>query len=142
MRFVDTNIFIRYLTSDDPQKSAACRAFWQQVAKGQETATTTEVVIAEICYILSSPRLYHLGHDDIAARLRPLLILPGLKLPHQRSFLRALDLYALHPFLDFEDALQIAHMERLGLTEILSYDTDFDKIPTLQRLEPMAATGG
>ena len=75
MRFVDTNIFIRYLTSDDPQKSAACRAFWQQVAKGQETATTTEVVIAEICYILSSPRLFHrLDHRIPLPALRALTI--------------------------------------------------------------------
>ncbi|MCL4545084.1 MAG: PIN domain-containing protein [Chloroflexi bacterium] len=136
MKFVDTNIFIRYLTRDDPHKSAACRLFWQQVAQGQETAATTEAVIAEVCYVLSAPRLYHLSQDEVAARLRPLLTLPGLKLPHKRSFLRALDLYALHPFLDFEDALQAAHMERLGLQEILSYDTGFDHLPGITRLEP------
>lgn len=138
MKFVDTNIFVRYLTSDDPQKAAACRRFWQQIAQGQETAATAEAVIAEVCYVLSSPRLYHVSHVEITARLRPLLSLRGLKLPHKRSFLRALELYALHTFLDFEDALEVAHMERLGLQDILSYDTDFDRVPGVQRVEPGA----
>lgn len=136
MKFVDSNIFIRFLAGDDPQKSAACRAFWQQVEQSQEVATTTEAVIAEVCYVLSSPRLYHLSQDQVAARLRPLLGLPGLKLAHKHSFLRALDLYAEHSFLDFEDALQASHMERLGVQQILSYDTHFDRLPGITRLEP------
>lgn len=94
MRFLDANIFVRYLAGDDPQKSEACRRLWQLIDQGQEVATTSEVVIAEVCYVLSSSRLYHLGHEEVAARLRPLISLPGLKLAHKRSYLRALDLYA------------------------------------------------
>ena len=65
-----------------------------------------------------------------------MLGLPGLKLAHKHSFFRALDLYAEHPFLDFEDALQASHMERLGVQQILSYDTHFDRLPGITRLEP------
>lgn len=136
MKLVNTNIFIRYLTGDDPQKSAACRRFWEQVAQGKETVITLETVIAEVCYVLSSPRLYHLQHDEISARLRPVLTLAALKLPHKRSVLRALDLYAQYNILDFEDALEVAHLERLGTNEILSYDTDFDHVPGVKRSEP------
>lgn len=49
---------------------------------------------------------------------------------------RALDLWEGYPALDFEDVVTVAHMERLGLTEVLSYDTDFDRIPMVQRVEP------
>lgn len=39
-------------------------------------------------------------------------------------------------FLDFGDALAVAHMENRGIREILSYDTDFDRIKSVQRTEP------
>ena len=136
MRFLDTNVFVRYLAGDDLQKSEACRRFWQQVDAGEEMVTTTEVMIAEVCYVLSSRRLYNLTHQEVAARLRPLLSLPGLKLVNKRRFLRALDLYAGYDFLDFEDALAVAHMEGRGLTELVSYDQGFDSVPGITRVEP------
>ena len=45
MKFLDTNIFVRYLTGDDPVKAAACRQLWQQVNRGQEKATTAEAIV-------------------------------------------------------------------------------------------------
>jgi len=50
--------------------------------------------------------------------------------------LNALELYAVSTFLDFEDALAVSHMEQQGLTEILSYDRDFDRAPGIVRIEP------
>ena len=66
----------------------------------------------------------------------PILTLRGLRLPHKRIYVRALDLYASSPFIDFEDALAASHMEQRGVTEIVSYDKDFDLVPGLQRVEP------
>ncbi|MBI2323120.1 MAG: PIN domain-containing protein [Chloroflexi bacterium] len=60
----------------------------------------------------------------------------GLQLPKKRLYLRALDLYTAHPFLDFGDALAAAHIQGQGLTEILSYDSDFERLPGVQRIEP------
>ncbi len=136
MRFLDTNIFIRYLTGDDPVQSAACSRLWEQIIQGKEDVTTSETIIAEVCYVLSSLRLYHISHEEIAVRLRPLLSLSSLKLPKKHSFMRALDMYSTHSFLDFEDAMTIAHMEREGIKELVSYDTDFDRIPDITRIEP------
>jgi predicted nucleic acid-binding protein len=136
MRFVDTNIFLRYLTRDDPIKAAACYALFQRVKHGQETVTSAATIIAEVVYVLSSPRLYHLSHVDIAARLIPLVALRGLHLPRKRSVRRALALYAAHSFLDFEDALTVASMERRGLAELYSYDADFDQLAGVTRYEP------
>ncbi len=73
---------------------------------------------------------------DIRERLTPILKLRGLKLQHKRAYRRALDLYVTHPRLDFEDAVAIAHMERLGITTLLSYDRDFDRVPGITRQEP------
>ena len=136
MKFVDTTIFVRYLTGDDPTKATACLAFFQRVQAGQEAATTRDAIVAEVVYVLSSRALYGLSRVDILARLEPVLSLPGLHVPEKRVVLRALDLYVQHPSLDFPDALSVAHMERAGIAEIVSYDRDFDRVPTIRRIEP------
>ncbi len=136
MRFLDTNIFVRYLTRDDKTKALACYELFQRVQRGQESLITCEAVIAEVVYVLSSRNLYGLTHQEIRDRLVPVLSLPGLKLPQKGVYLRALDLFATFPALDMEDAVVAAHMANLGIREIVSYDTDFDDIPGIRRFEP------
>lgn len=136
MKFLDTNIFIRYLTQDDPGKSAACFALFKDIREDKVEATTCEAVISEVVYVLASRISYNLPRADIQARLTPALGLRSLKLPHRSVYLRALDLYVTNPALDFEDALCVAHMERAGITEIESYDRDFDRVPGITRREP------
>ena len=140
MKFLDTNIFLRYLVAPsnptDRRKQQACTTLLQAVRAGKEAVTTTEAVIVEVLWVLCSPRQYNLSHADAAARLRPILGLRGLTLPHKRTYLRALDLFATFPSLDIADALIVAHMERLGVRELLSYDHDFDPLPSVQRQEP------
>lgn len=135
MHFVDTNIFIRYLTKDDPDKAQACFELFQQAQANQVALTTTEAVITEVVYVLSSQKTYGLARVDIRARLYPLLSVPGLRLPQRRTYLRALDLYATHP-LDFEDAVIVAQMERQNIGDLYSYDRGFDRLSNLTRHEP------
>lgn len=137
MRFLDTNVILRYLTRDDEAKAEACYQLFQRVGRGEEELLTCEAIVTEVVYVLSSRRApYRLSHEEIRGRLVPILTLRGLRLPQKRVYIRALDLYAAAPFLDFEDALAVAHMERQGVTEIVSYDRDFDLVPELQRVEP------
>ena len=137
MRYLDTNIIIRYLTRDDETKAAACYQLFQRVSNGLEELATTVATIAEATYVLSSQRgPYRLQPDEIAARLHPIVALRGLVMSDKRVCIRALDLYAQYPFLDFADALGVAQMEARGITEILSYDRDFDRLPEVARVEP------
>ena len=135
MQFIDTNIFIRHFTRDDPEKAQACLELFQKAEQRQIILTTSESVIAEVVYILSSKQLYHLSREKIRSLLYPLLSLPGLKLPRRKVYLRALDLYATYS-IDFEDALIVAQMERQGITDLYSYDRDFERVPGVTRLEP------
>ena len=137
MRFLDTNVILRYLTRDDEAKAKACYELFQRVQRGEEELATCEAIVAEVIYVLSSPRLpYRLSHEQIRARLLPILTLRGLKLPQKRVCLQALDLYASYPSVDFEDALAVAHMEQRGITAIVSYDRDFDRVAGLRRADP------
>ena len=140
MRFVDTNVFLGYLieplTEEDTKKAAACRTLFERVISGEEDITTSETVLAEIAYVLGSPRQFRLPPADIVARLKPIVALPGLKLTNKRVCLRALDIFASHSKLDFEDAFSAAIVERMTPSELYSSDRDFDRIDEVTRLEP------
>ncbi len=137
MRFLDTNIMLRYLTRDDAAKAEACFALFQQVQRSEEEVFTCEAIVAEVVNVLTSPRLpYRLSHEEVHSLLLPILVLRSLHLPQKQVVLNALELYAVSTFLDFEDALAVSHMEQQGLTEILSYDRDFDRAPGIVRIEP------
>jgi predicted nucleic acid-binding protein len=73
MHFVDTNIFIRYLTRDDPDKAKACFELFKRASTNEIALTTTEAVMSEVVYVLSSKKTYNLARPDIRARLYPLL---------------------------------------------------------------------
>lgn len=135
MIFLDANIILRFLTNDDPEKAQRCLALMQRADRGEVQITTSETVLAEVIYVLSSPRLYNLSPERIRSLLRPILQLRGLRLPSRRLYQRALDIYAAYN-VDFEDALTLAHMERRGIDEILSYDRHFDRIQGVRRQEP------
>lgn len=137
MRFLDANIILRYLTRDDEIKARACYELFQRVKRGDEQLFTIPTIVAEVVYVLSSPRLqYHLAHEEITVRLAPILSLRGLKIPQKRVCTDALELYGASAQLDFEDALAIAHMRQRGITEILSYDRDFEGVSGVERREP------
>lgn len=136
MRFIDTNIFLRYLTGDDEEKRKACLALFQRIQRGEEEGVTRETHIHETVYIMASPALYHLSHAEIRDRLAPVLSLRGLKLNDKRLCLEALNIFASYDNLDFADALAVAYMTREGIQAVYSYDRDFDRIPGTNRLEP------
>lgn len=135
MQLVDTNIFIRFLTKDDPKKAASCLRLFEAAAKGKVKLYTIESIIAEVVYILSSKQLYHLSREKIAESLDPILRLRKLTVPYKTTILRALVIYRQNN-VDFEDALLVAHLLRIKTNELYSYDRGFDRIPDLKRLEP------
>jgi uncharacterized protein len=139
VRFADANIFLRYLTRPvtqiDQQRFAACTALFARVQTGDEQITTSEVILAEVFFVLTSPRQYGLTTDDAAGRLEPVVAMRGLRLQRKRIVLRALNLLTTHPKLGFEDALVAASLQRSGM-HLLSYDADFDQIPKVTREEP------
>lgn len=136
MKGIDTNIFLRYLTGDDPGKQQSTFELFQRIKRGEEEVFTTAVHLHETIYVLASPRLYHLSHAEIRDRLVPLLALRGLKLAEKRRCLHALDLFARYPFLDFADALLATTVHDVHADAVYSYDTDFDRLPAPRRVEP------
>ena len=121
------------MARDDPDQSRRALAFLREVEVGSQTVTTCEGVLEEAVYVLSSHRLYNLPRQEFTSKLSDVLQLRGLQLPYKGMLLRALELYAASN-LDFVGALAIAHMERVGIGTIVSFDRDFDRIPQLLRI--------
>ena len=134
-RFLDTNIFLRHLTNDDPSRASSCLALIQSVEQGTVTAWTSELVVAELVFVLSNRKTYGLTREAVRDVLLPLISLPGLRIAHKRLYRRVFELYTSLP-IDYVDAYHAALMEERGETELYSYDADFDQVPGIRRLEP------
>ncbi len=134
-RFLDTNILLRHLTADDEEKARACRELLLRVEQGVETVATSDLVVAEAVFILQSPRQYGLQREQICRLLEPVVRLRGLRLPNKALYAKAFDLYCQRN-ISFTDAFNAAYMESRGLNEIYSYDTDFDGVEGVKRVEP------
>jgi predicted nucleic acid-binding protein len=135
--FLDTNILLRYLTRDHPVHSELARQLIERLQTGAATVVTSETVIVEAVIVLASPRLYALPRAEIREHLRGILLLPGLVVEHKGALLRALDIHVAVN-MDFGDALSVAHMERLGIRRINSFDRGFDRIAGIERIGPSA----
>ena len=108
--------------------SERAAALFGMIRAGIQTATTTDSVIAEVVFILSAKRHYGVERGDVVARLKPLLQLPGIRLPRKRSCLSALDLWVQTPKISFVDALgaQLAIDLR---TELATFDVALTRVP-------------
>jgi predicted nucleic acid-binding protein len=133
--FIDTDVIIRFLTGDDPEKQAAATALFEQVEQGLLTVTAPDTVIADAVYVLSSPRLYHLARNAVQELLGALVQLAYFQVQNKLAVLRALELYG-STRLDFGDTLIIASMEQQRSQILYSYDADFDRFEEISRQEP------
>src|SRR3954447_25671399 len=132
--FLDTNILLRHILNDDPDKSSACFALIQALEWGQTTVWTSELAIAEIVFVLENKRTYNVPRETIREVLLPIIGMPGIKLTHKRLYRRVFDLYTNLP-IDFIDCYHAALIEQRDRV-LFSYDTDFDRISGITRREP------
>src|SRR5258706_1962551 len=133
--FIDTDVIIRLLTGDDPEKQAAATTLFEQVEQGTLTVTAPDTVIADAVYVLSSPRLYHLARSEVRELLTALVHLPHFQVQNRLAISRALELYGSSK-LDFGDVLIIASMEQQHSQILYSHDADFDRFDGIIRQEP------
>ncbi|MHB8909013.1 MAG: PIN domain-containing protein [Syntrophales bacterium] len=132
--FVDTNLFIRYLTNDDSEKADRVEALLTKAADGRIKLVTAELVLAEVVWVLESA--YGLKPVEITPMIRAILATPGLEVVNGTLVSRALDLYEGRR-VDFIDGYIAALMEKLSITEIYSFDRKhLSRLDDLNRVEP------
>lgn len=132
--FVDTNLFIRYLTNDDPRKADRVERLLGEAAAGKVRLVTAEMVLAEMVWVLESS--YGLKNVEVAPLIRAILATRGLDVTNAPLVARALEHYELRN-LDFIDGYIAAMMEKQGITELYSYDKKhIARIKAISRREP------
>jgi len=133
MRFLDTNILLRYFTKDDEEKAQKALALLQRIERGEERAETSLPVIFETVFTLQ--RRYRVPLPQIKELLLPILRMRGLRLPSKTLCIAALDLF-VEKNISYVDAFNALYMQSRNIREVYSRDTDFDGIAGITRIEP------
>lgn len=133
MRFIDTNLFIRYFTRDDEEKAEAVLKLLKRVEKNEERIITSPLVIFELVFTLGS--YYKVSRSEIKEIMQPVFNLRGLRLDYRDVFEAALELYS-QSNLSFTDAFNACFMNKREIEEIYSFDRDFDQLEGIKRVVP------
>jgi predicted nucleic acid-binding protein len=131
-RFLDTSYLIRYFTRDDPEKADRVLALLQRVEAGQEQVAISPLVIFECLFVLQHS--YRLPRQTIKEALEDVISLRGIQIPNKTLYYQAFDVYVTTN-LSFADAYNSVYMASTNLTEIYSFDEDFDRLPGIIRVE-------
>ncbi len=135
MYFIDTNIFLRFLTRDHEEKAERCKKLLERAQKGEIKIFTSELVVAELVWVLQSPKTYNLSPVEIKNLLLPLLTLNNIFFQNKNFYPTILELF-VEKDVDFIDAYNAVLMGHKNIKNIYSYDHHFDQISDVCRLEP------
>ncbi len=131
--FLDTNVLLRHLRADNAEHSPRATAYLERIEREELKVRTADTVIFETVFTLE--RSYRQPKAAIRDALLPLIALPGIVLPRKRRFQTAFTFY-VDLNISFADAYHAALMVEQKLTEVVTFDHHFDRIPGITRVEP------
>jgi predicted nucleic-acid-binding protein len=117
--FIDTNLFLRFLTNDIPAQADQVEALLRRAAKGEIQLVTTSLVIAEIVWTLES--YYRVPKSEIQDKVLAILNTPGLEVDGADLLLQAAVWYA-EKNTDFIDAVNAARMMKHDVGQVFTFD--------------------
>ena len=132
MRFVDTNVFVRYLSGEETNLTQIAQDVFDPIHGDDSSFTTNDAVIAEVIYVLTSPKLYRLNRNNVVNRLQAVLQLPACRLASLPIISEAMFIWEHHSKLSFVDALCIATASGYDL-ELVTFDTALAKVANITR---------
>lgn len=131
--YLDTNVILRRLLNDNPDHSPRATAFLSKVEQGAVRVQTSHIVVFETVFTLE--RSYRQPKSQIREAVLAFIDLPNVRLPRKGLFHRAFDTYD-SANISFADAYHAALLQEQGVTEVISFDRDFDRISGMRRIEP------
>lgn len=133
--FVDTNVFLRFLTRDLPEQAERARTLFESAAAGRIELRTTELVLAELIWTLKS--YYKLANRDIRVLAEGILDTPGITVENGHLVRTALRYCADHN-IDFVDGYVVAFMQRHRIGSVFSFNKKhFGRITGIRRIEAL-----
>lgn len=135
MRFLDTNVLVRFLTGTPPDQFRKSVELFRAVEQGTEQIITNYIVIFETVWVLN--RSYKFPMDDIRTALLDIISLPNVRLENKAWYVRAFDL-SVELNIPFADAFRAVFMQENEITEAYTWDSHFDRVDGITRIEPGA----
>ena len=117
--FIDTNLFLRFLTNDVPRQADAVERLLQRAGVGEIQLVTNSMVIAEIVWTLES--FYGLTPADIKTKVMAILGTPGIEVDDSSLVLQAIADYVEFN-VDFADAFNAAWSVSQGMEKVFTFD--------------------
>ena len=118
--FVDTNILLRHLLTDDPVLSPPATEFMNRVASGQYLAVLSATVLFETIYVLEKQR--RIDRSTIRRDLIAIITLPSVELADTGMYAEVFRRYVERPSLSFADCFHIVLARKLTDGRLATFD--------------------
>ncbi len=128
MLLIDANIFLEAELGQ--QRAEECTSFLKLVQQGSVEALVTDFTVDSIALTIESHKK---SARDVRTFLVSLTAYAGLRIYRvtaEEKILATKTMEALRT--DFEDSLQLQAMLSNNITDIVSFDRDFDRVPCCQ----------
>ncbi len=132
MALLDTNVLIRFLTSDKSKKFRRVYTLFKSLEQGDLRVELKLIVLFQVVFVLRS--VYSVPREDIAAGMLGILEYKGIIVKEKKIVRRMIELWH-DSKLDIVDCYLIACLEGDRQNILYSYDRDFDKFK-INRKEP------
>lgn len=129
--FLDTSVFIRFLTRDDEKKFSQCFQLFELIQSGKIKPYASNIVIQEILYVLT--KIYKHPKVNVLMDIDKILSLRNLTLIERTNTTDALSLFRKYK-IKYGDCLIATQVPRA--TTLITYDADFSKIRKLKPTTP------
>ena len=129
---LDTNVLIRFLTSDKTQKFQGVYTLFKSLERGDLRVELKLIVLFQVIFVLKS--FYSVPIEEIATGMLNILEYKGIIVKEKGIVRRMLTLWHDNK-LDIVDCYLIACLEGDRQNILYSYDRDFDKFE-INRKEP------
>ena len=132
--FIDANVPIYAAGREHPHKKP-CADILVLVADNPRLFVTDAEVLQELVHRYLAQGRWVLGHEVL--RAFALVMQERIEPVYAGDILAAADLADRHLGVSSRDLVHAAVMLRLEVEQVVSADTDFDRIPGITRLDPM-----
>ena len=129
--FIDTSVFIRFFTHDDPEKYSDCKDFFRLIESGKLRPYTSNVVILEIVYVLK--QLYKFPLTDVITATKGIINIRNMTLIEKTNTPYALEVFE-KAFIKYGDSLIASQLP--ANTKLVTYDKEFTKLKKIATVEP------
>lgn len=128
---LDTNVLVRFLTSDDPVQSPQAATFLRERCSASEPGFVNTVVLCELVWVLR--RCYGVDKRGIVHTLQQLLQTRELLIEESRIVWLAVQDFDAGSA-DFADCLVARVNASLGCSETVTFDVEAAKSPGMRLL--------